>query len=158
MLRNNSDNSRFCYSLNQAACCWGTTLATVLTKGGFQASRADPALYLNHEPSEFLAVHVDYSLFVAKEDDGFTSWLRTHFRVHNFGKPRHLLSIELTWTNTSVSLAQITYLPRIIKKYCHSEAKPLVTPPSPSECPQQREQPEPPTDLKEYPSVIGCIL
>jgi len=146
------------YGLKQAARCWGTTLATVLRKRGFQPSMADPALYINHGRSEFLGVHVDDLLFVAKEDDGFTSWLGTHFTVNNLGKPRHLLSIELTWTNTSVSLSQTTYLRRIIKKYLPSVAKPVVTPLSPSERPLQRDQPEPPSDLKEYQSAIGSLL
>jgi len=119
---------------------------------------ADPALYINHGRSEFLGVHVHDLLFVAKEEDGFPSWLGTHFTVNNSGKTRHLLSIELTWTNTSVSLAQTTYLRQVIKKYLPSGAKPVVTPLSPSESPLQRDQPEPPTDLKEYQSAIGSLL
>jgi len=119
---------------------------------------AHPALYINHGRSEFLGVHVDDLLCVAKEDDGFTSWLGTHFTVNNVGKPRHLHSIELTWTNTSVSVSQSTYLCRIIKKYLPSGAKPVVTPLLPSERPLQRDQPEPPTDLKEYQSAIGSLL
>jgi len=119
---------------------------------------ADPALYINHGRSEFLGVHVDDLPFVAKEDDGFTSWLGTHFTVNNLGKPQHLRSIELTWTNTSVSFSQPTYLCRIIKKYLLSGAKPVVTRLSPSERPLQRYQPESPTDLKESKSAIGSLL
>jgi len=146
------------YGLKQAARCWGRTLANVLRKRGFQPSLADPALYINYHRSEFLGVHVDDLLFVANEDNGFTHWLGTHFTVNNLGKPRHLLSIELVWTDTSVSLAQTTYIRRIIGKYLPSGAKPLVTPLSLSERPLKRDHLEPPADLKEYQSAIGSLL
>ena len=146
------------YGRKQAAHCWGTTLAAVLSKRGFQPSVADPALYINHQGSEFLGVHVDDLLFVGRGDNGFTSWLSTHFTVNNLGKPRHLLSIELTWTDTSVSLSQTNYLRRIINKYLPSGAKPLVTPLSPSARPLKRDLLEPPPDLKEYQSAIGSLL
>jgi len=146
------------YGLKQAARCWGITLANVLRRRGFQPSLANPALYINHQRSEFLGVHVDDLRFVANEDNGFTHWLGTHFTVNNLGKPRHLLSIELVWTDTSVSLAQTTYLRRIIGKYLPSGAKPLVPPLSPSERPLKRDHLEPPADLKEYQSAIGSLL
>jgi len=68
------------YGLRRAARCWGTTLAAVLRKRGFQPSVADPALYINHAASEFLGVHVDDLLFVSSEDNGFTGtgWLNAH--------------------------------------------------------------------------------
>jgi len=146
------------YGLKQAARCWGETLAAVLRKRGFLPSIADPALYINHQGSEFLGVHVDDLLFVAKADNGFSSWLGTHFTVNNLGRPRHLLSIELTWASTSVSLSQTAYLHRIINKYLPSGAKPLVTPLSPSERPLKRDPIEPSTDLKDYQSAIGSLL
>ena len=138
------------YGLKQAARCWGTTLAAVLRKRGFQRSVADPTLYINHQGSEFLGVHVDDVLFVGREDNGFTSWLSAHFTVNNLGKPGHLFSIELAWTDTSVSLSQTNYLRQIINKYLPFRAKSLVTPLSPSERPLKRDLLEPPTDLKEY--------
>ena len=146
------------YGLKQAARCWRDTLATVLRERGFLPSVADPALYINHKYSEFLGVHVDDLLFVAKKDNGFTSWLGSYFTLSNLGKPRHLLSIELSWTKAGVSLSQETYLRRIINKYLPSGAKPLVTPLSPSERPLKRSELEPAADLKEYQSAIGSLL
>lgn len=101
---------------------------------------------------------MDDLLFVAKKDNGFASWLGTQFTVNNLGRPRHLVSIELTWTSTTVSLSQTTYLCRIIKKCLPSGAKPLVTPLSPSERPLKRDQTESTTDLKEYQSAMGSLL
>ena len=80
------------------------------------------------------------------------------FTVNNLGKPRHLLSIDLAWTDMSVSLSQTNYLRQIINKYLLSGAKPLITPLSPSERPLERDLLEPPTDLQEYQSAIGSLL
>ena len=101
---------------------------------------------------------MDDLLLVAKKDIGFASWLGTQFTVNNLGRPRHLLSIELTWTSTTVSLSQTTYLRRIINKYLPAGAKLLVTPLSQSKRPLKRDQTESTTDLKEYQSAIGSLL
>jgi len=66
------------YGLKQAARFWGETLAAVLRQRRFLPSVADPALYINHQLSEFVGVHVDDFLFVAKGENEFTSWLSTH--------------------------------------------------------------------------------
>jgi len=119
---------------------------------------ANPALSINNEHSDFLGIHVDNLLYVAKEDDGLTSWLGIYFKVNNFETLRHLVSIELTWTNESVSLSPTAYLRRIIKKYLHSGAKSHVIAVLLSQSPLQRDQPKPPTNVKEYQSVIGSLL
>jgi len=41
------------YGLKQAARCWGETLAAILKQRGLIPSRADPALYVNHQSVSF---------------------------------------------------------------------------------------------------------
>ena len=121
-------------------------------------SRADPALYVNHQSGEFLGVHVDDLLFVAKAENQFTKWLGSHFTVNDLGRPRHLLDIELEWTASTVTLSQVAYIHRITNKYLPSGAKLLASPLSPSERPLKRDELEPSADLKEYLSAIGSLL
>jgi len=101
---------------------------------------------------------VDDLLFVAKAENQFTKWLGSHFTVNDLGRPRHLLSIELEWTASTVTLSQVAYIRRITKKYLPSGAKPLASPLSPSEHPLKRDELEPSADLKEYQSAIGSLL
>ena len=101
---------------------------------------------------------MDDFLFVAKAENGFTSWLSTYFTVNNLGRPRHLLSIKLEWSSNSVSLSQSAYIRHITNKYLPSGAKPLTSPLSPSQRPLKRDELEPCADLKEYQSAIGSLL
>ena len=146
------------YGLKQAAWCWGETLAAVLKQRGLLPSRADPALYINNQSGEFLGVHVDDLLFVVKAENQFTKWLESHFTVNDLGRPQHLLSIELKWTASTVTLSQVAYIRRITNKYLPSGAKPLASPLSPSERPLKCDELETSADLKEYQSTIGSLL
>ena len=101
---------------------------------------------------------MDDLLFVAKAENGFTTWLGSHFTVNDLGRQRHLLSIELEWTPTTVSLSQAAYIRRINSKYLPSGAKPVTSPLSPSERPLKRNELEPAADIKEYQSAIGSLL
>jgi len=130
----------------------------VLKQRELLPSRVDPALYVNHQSGEFVGVYVDDLLFVAKAENQFTKWLGSHFTVNDLGRPRHLLSIELEWTASTVTLSQVAYIRRITKKYLPSGAKPLASPLSPSKRPLKPDELEPSADLKEYQSAIGSLL
>ena len=121
-------------------------------------SRPHPALYVNHQSGEFLGVHVDDLLWVAKSENQFTKWLGSYFTVHDLGRPQHLLSIELEWIASTVTLAQVAYVSCILRKYLPSGTKRLASPLSPSERPLKRDELEPSADLQEYQSAIGSLL
>ena len=122
---------RSLYSLKQAARCWADTLAKVLATPGFQRSEADPALFINPNSSEFLGVHVDNLLYVAKQDCGFGDWLNSHFTVKVMGIPRYLLSIELecNTARTAVRVSQKQYLTQLIRNWLRSGSHNVQTPP-----------------------------
>ena len=105
------------YGLKQAARCWAKTLSKVLKTREFTRSQADPALFINSNRSEFLAVQVNDLLYITKRDTGFRLWLNTHFTVKSLGLPRYLLSIELEWTplRTEVKLSQKQYITQLIR-------------------------------------------
>ena len=110
--------------LNQLARAWAEGLHRALAGRGFQRSQADPALYVNRVKGEFVAVRVDDILYVSQQKSDFGEWLGTQFTVHDLGRLKYLLSIELDWGENSVSMHQSAILQRIVQKFLPSGARP----------------------------------
>ena len=85
------------YGLRQSAWYWGETLYEKLHLKDFVRSEADPALYVNRSKGEYIGVHIDDILYIRLAKEQFSSWLKTHFTIKDLGRPRYLLSIEITW-------------------------------------------------------------
>lgn len=148
------------YGLKQAARAWADLLMAILARRGLLRSISDPALYINQQSGEFVAVHVDDLLYVSKGKTDFAEWLGEHLTVNALGRPKYLLSIELDWgeSGTELALHQSAYIQRILKKFLPSGARPMACPMSPSERPVKRADSDPPADLTTYQAAIGSLL
>lgn len=146
------------YGLKQAARAWADLLKVILAKRGLHRASADPALYVNRKSGEFVAVHVDDLLYVSRSKTDFKEWLGGQLTINALGRPKYLLSIELDWGVTSLTLHQSAYISRIVDKFLPTGEQPTSAPMSPSERPMPRGETELKADLKMYQSAIGSLL
>ena len=117
------------YGLQQSAQDWGETLYEKLHLKDFIQSEADPALYVNRSKGEYIRVHIDDILYIRPVKEQFGSWLKTHFVTKDLGRPRYLLSIEITWDESRrVYLRQTDYIKWIVNQFLPGLLRPSLTP------------------------------
>ncbi|MBW0535007.1 hypothetical protein O181_074722 [Austropuccinia psidii MF-1] len=90
-----------------------------LTKCGMTKAKSDDSLYLNHDKSLILHMHIDDGFLIGKEDStikAFVSALSKDFSLKSKVKPTQHLGYKLEWYHDgSVGLSQ----PDLIKKLIH---------------------------------------
>lgn len=146
------------YGLEQATRRWGEVLATALAKRGLKRSYIDPALFINKDKTEFLAVHDDDLLHVSNRESDFGKWLASTFTVKDLGRPTYLLSMELNWKRDSLQLSQTAYLEHIIDKFLPRGNGTASVPMSSDERPGRRKNADPAANLRKYQAAVGSLL
>ncbi|MBW0509435.1 hypothetical protein O181_049150 [Austropuccinia psidii MF-1] len=120
------------YGTKQAPRMWQLKLCSTLTKCGMTKAKSDDSLYLNHDKSLILHMHIDDGFLIGKEDStikAFLSALSKDFSLKSKVKPTQHLGYKLEWYHDgSVCLSQ----PDLIKKLIHDndmdESRSVKTP------------------------------
>ncbi|MBW0566131.1 hypothetical protein O181_105846 [Austropuccinia psidii MF-1] len=124
--------NKLLYSTKQAPRMWQLKLCSTLTKCGMTKAKSDDSLYINHDKSLILHMHVDNGFLIGKEDctiKAFLSTLSKDFSLQFKAKPTQHLGYKLEWYHDgSVGLSQ----PDLIKKLIHDnnmdESRSVKTP------------------------------
>ena len=122
------------YGLKQAPRAWHARMKTELEKMGFEATAADPALFIKRDTSTiFLLTYVDDLLIITSDSaalaDTKTKILET-FEARDPGPAASFLgmSIHRDRTARTLSLAQGRLTKDLLEKHGLEECKPLSTP------------------------------
>ncbi|MBW0558812.1 hypothetical protein O181_098527, partial [Austropuccinia psidii MF-1] len=124
--------NKLLYRTKQAPQMWQLKLCSTLTKCGMTKAKSDDSLYINHNKSLILHMHVDNGFLIGKEDStikAFLSTLSKEFSLQFKAKPTQQLGYKLEWYHDgSVGLSQ----PDLIKKLIHDnnmdESRSVKTP------------------------------
>lgn len=155
---------RALYGLRQAPRAWHTRLKLELEKIGFQASEADPGLYIYSKGDVYLLVYVDDILIASKGIEAVNKvkeLLMSVFDVRDLGEAKYFLGMELLRDREAKTLkiTQQRMATDLIGKYGMTEAKSKSTPMSTSQKMTQEGEEEP-LDKTQFPysELVGSLL
>ncbi|KAF5465144.1 hypothetical protein F2P56_015175 [Juglans regia] len=121
------------YGLKQAPRAWFAQLSSWLLDYGFNASRADPFLFiLNHSNVHiYFLVYVDDIVITASLPSAIDSLildLGRAFPVKDLGRLSYFLGIEVDYTSTGLMLSQRKYIKALFTRSNMLLAKPISSP------------------------------
>lgn len=124
---------RSIYGLKQSARCWNEKLTEVLKKIGFEASAADPCLFVATvtQKKVFLIVYVDDLILGCESDEVITyvhEQLKKSFDIECLGDVKFFLGLEVKKTNNVYSLCLANYIDQLVARVGLSDAKVSKTP------------------------------
>ena len=103
------------YGLKQAPRAWFHKLSHALIQWGFQASRADSSMFLQHSATDvlILLVYVDDLLVTGSNSSQvsyFISYLNSTFAIRDLGRLNYFLGIEVIHYGSRMHLNQHKYV------------------------------------------------
>ena len=120
------------YGLKQSARLWFDTFADEMKELGFFQSHYDHALYLNYEGT-YVAVYVDDLQIVGpdlKLIEKLKADLASRFKMTDLGPTAHYLGMEVTRTDTSITVTQTVYIDQLLASHqmsnCNSASTPMI--------------------------------
>lgn len=120
------------YGLKQSARLWFDTFADEMKELGFFQSHYDHALYLNYEGT-YVAVYVDDLQIVGpdlKIIEKLKADLASRFKMTDLGPTAHYLGMEVTRTDTSITITQTVYIDQLLAGHqmsnCNAASTPMV--------------------------------
>ena len=155
------------YGLKQAALAWFTTFVAYLLSRGFQASHADPCLFIRGTRSSkqfiTLTIWVDDILAVApnrKIISDFWTHLNSTFKAKDMGSPNLFIGIHVQQSPTTyaVTLDQGHYIKELITLYGITNTTPLSTPFNRGQLMDSNPSSVPFKDKTKYQSLVGALL
>lgn len=115
------------YGLKQAPKSWLDTLRAWIATQGFNASSADPCLYINNNHFTFIFVYVD-DLIVIGNSTEFQAKLQSHFSISHKGPLQKILENQLVNTPQGPALLQPKHIEYALEELGLCESKPITTP------------------------------
>lgn len=119
---------RSIYGLKLPARCWNRKLTGVLKELGFEASEADPCLFVatRNTKKVYLIVYVD-DFLVGSESEAelvrVQKQLSQHFEIVDLGDVKHFLGLEVRRENEVFSVSLANYIDKLVARVGLSEAK-----------------------------------
>lgn len=156
---------RALYGLRQAPRAWHTRLKQELEAMGFQASEADPGLWVlrGKESTVYLLVYVD-DLLIASRDLGAVQavkdMLMSIFDARDLGEARVFLGMEIVRDRVqgTIHLSQRKLAEELVSKHGLGGAKPASVPLSPSVKLSKHEGQPLDTNRYPYSELVGSLL
>ena len=155
------------YGLKQAPRAWHQKLKTELGKFGFEASAADPGLFIRAEDAGagfiFILVYVDDILVIAKDLSAVTdvkAMIRSVFDIRDMGEVSFYLGISITrdWDGGTFRLRQDKLLAKLLTRYGMLDAKGKCVPISPGVLLSTQIGDPLCTDVHTYGNLVGSLL
>lgn len=125
------------YGLKQAPQAWFTKLKHYLITDMFRACRSNTSLFVHH------SIHVTIYTLVYVDDvivtdnnatflDQFINRLNKTFSLRDLGSLHYFLGLQVTRSNTSLTLSQQQYIQEVISKGYMTSSKPASIPTDPA--------------------------
>ncbi|MBW0470027.1 hypothetical protein O181_009742 [Austropuccinia psidii MF-1] len=148
------------YGTKQAPRMWQLKLCAVLTQCGMEKAKSDGSLYLNHDKSLILHMHVDDGFLIGKEDSVITTFLKLlskEFTVKSKIKPTEHLGYKMEWFHDGlIGLSQPDLTKKLIHDHDMSESKSVKTPCNGNLMMEISNEGEP-TAITPYQQAIGSL-
>ena len=126
---------RSLYGLRQAARCWNKVIDDYLKSKGYEASTADPCIYIKQKNGSLviLALYVDDILLASNDKsmlDKEKHDLSKRFAVTDQGEAHYLLgmSIKRNRSEGTMFLSQPKYVENVLKRFGMESCNPVSTP------------------------------
>jgi len=118
------------YGLKQASRIWHLTLYDAIIDLDFVSSEFDPCIFVSHERNILLAIYVDDILVMDPRTkcDEFAIQLGRRFNIVNNGHVSSFLGITIEHANGIISLNQIGYINRMMKRFGTESSISTLTP------------------------------
>ena len=119
------------YGLKQAPRIWYLLLSDIICSFGFVACISDPSIYIHATRNIILAVYVDDILVFAQDQATCMSFyheISQIFAMEDKGAVKSFLGINVTRTESSISIDQAAYIERMLKHFEIQDALPAKTP------------------------------
>jgi len=119
------------YGLKQSGCEWYAYLSALLREIGFVISHFDPCVFIHKSESTFISVYVDDITIISpsfpfvKE---IKQQLNLKFDCKDLSDAKYILGLELTYTETGISISQYGYIEKILLRFGMSDSQPVATP------------------------------
>ena len=150
------------YGLKQSAREWYACLSALLRELGFVISHFDPCVFIHNSESTFISVYVDDITIIGVPSSPFVKeikqQLNQRFDCKDLGDAKYILGLELTYTETGISISQHGYIEKILLRFGMSECRPVATPLDPN---MPLRKAEPGTEIEDfctYQSIIGSLM
>ena len=149
------------YGLRQAPKLWYASVWKTIGASGFERLRSDACVFVNHDRTIMVCVHVDDFLIAATTQDLMDQaeqMLAANYRLKNLGMPKKYLSIAIAYDiqQGTMTLAQGDYVDTVLKQQGLEDCKPKATPLPAKVKLVPGAQAE--VDVREYQSIIGSLL
>lgn len=150
------------YGLKQSGRCWNEKLTEVLKNLGFEASAAEPCLFVAtvNGKKVYLIVYVD-DLFLGCEGDevitGIHEELKKCFDIESLGDVKCFLGLEAQRKNNVYSVCLGNYIDQLVAKVGLSEAKFSKTPMDQGFLRDEVES-KPLEDVTKFRSAVGALM
>jgi hypothetical protein len=163
---------KYIYGLRQSAAQWHRLFATWLKDYGFENIDTDGVTWVKNgvkkdgQPSKLmLTVHVDDGLAACNDPDTYQEFLdalRKDFDLSDSGELTWLLGCKVEQRPGRVRLHQEKYCNDVLKRFQHSDCKPISTPCEPNmhltdaDCPKLEDRD--PEVVRNYQMLIGALM
>src|SRR6201999_1366001 len=125
------------YGLRQSGRKWNKEFDRKMKKHGYSQLRSDPCAYIQYIGGEFAIVTVwvdDLLLFATTEGmlESMRNDLHAEWEVTDLGEPSKIVGIEITMTDSAISISQRLYIESILKREGMERANPVGMPMDPN--------------------------
>ena len=148
---------RALYGLKQSGReCFGT-LRDKLLSLTFTQMAFDPCVFTME--NLFVAIYVDDLLIIGYMDEikQFKDTISKAFPCKDLGQAKYLLGLEITITDTYISISQASYTQRIVQRFSIDKANPRLTPLDAGTFPPRNQETEDPSRTKNYQRLVGSL-
>jgi Reverse transcriptase (RNA-dependent DNA polymerase) len=156
------------YGLKQAARAWHHKLRAALKDIGFEATAADPSLFVsknrgsNGPGAVFVLTYVDDMLIAGTRHDANSvkKALMSTFKCHDLGSAKVFLGMSIVRDRTARTLwlGQTKFSKGILDRFNFAEARPRRTPMDANLKLSMHGEDAEKKDIDQYPELIGCLL
>ena len=151
------------YGLKQAPRAWNRKIDDYFHQNGFQRSKCEPLLYVNHEGTkDFLVIclYVDDLIYMGTNmkmvEDSKRAKMK-EFEMTDLDLMKYFLGFQVQQSKSKAFICQQKYIEDLLKKFHMVAYKPESTPMSSNEKLQQKDVVEK-ADAKTYRSLIGSLI
>ncbi|BBH05526.1 hypothetical protein Prudu_016938 [Prunus dulcis] len=121
------------YGLKQAPRAWNERFTSFLPSLGFQASNADPSLFIHHSSlgTVVLLLYVDDIILTGSNSSLITSVisaLTQEFDMKDLGQLTYFLGLQISYQSAGLFVSQTKYIKELLDKVDLQDSKPCPTP------------------------------
>lgn len=152
------------YGLKQSGRVWYQSAHEQLNKMGFKCLDSDQGLYVKGSPTTaIICLYVDDMIITAEDLDTIQAIKDTFhksFKIVDGGNLSYILGLQITRSDSFLSISQETYVLKIAKRFGLDQSKPVNTPLPSNFSMTESDKAEPLTSdqQKVYQSMIGAVM